>query len=231
MKKAMRMLLVNFAVFAFAISSLLLTGCGNDSKKDSDSKKETDKQENVSLSDKDFKIETDQFTHDDSCYYLMTLQNNAKVPVDVSVVTKAYDASGNELNDATDLQYAVGVGQSIALTFLFDDAEKIDSFKYELDYRESIMEPCVSDLDFKASLKDGKVVVNATNNTDYDCEFVQAVVLFYKGGKPVYTNSGYIGDSDNLLKAGATEEAQISCYEEFDAYNIFYNGRKHTEEK
>lgn len=74
--------------------------------------------------------------------------------------------------------------------------------------------------------EDEKVLLSATNNGTVNAKYVEfLLVLLDQDGKVTEADSGYLTDSDNMIKPGNTETANSWYEEPFETVQVWYTGR------
>jgi hypothetical protein len=134
------------------------------------------------------------------------------------------DSDDKIVGTETNYVYAFSDNTEVALGFSCEDSFS----KYEYKLKASEIEYYVAvnqDLTCDVNIATNKAVISATNNGSIAAEFVEYYALFFKGDKLVYTNWGYIDDSDSEIKPGDTVSEEASCYEDFDSVKVYLDGR------
>lgn len=194
---------------------------GEDSIAEETSKEEFDSESVL----KQLKITEYHFKNDYWNFACLEIKNDSPYNLNISANVNFYDEDKNLIGAKDDEQGAVESGYSTILYFMPD--EDYSDMEYELNVSEEEYFECVqSNLSYKATEAEDKVIVSVTNNGDKAAEFVKAYVLFFKGDSPVGFSSNYVMDDDDELKPGKTISQEMDCYEEFDSYKVFLSGRR-----
>ena len=77
------------------------------------------------------------------------------------------------------------------------------------------------DLKVEINTATNKAIVSVTNNSKKAAKYPEYYAFFYKDGKLVYDNWGFVDDADGEIKPGATQREEASCYEEFDDVKVY----------
>lgn len=80
-------------------------------------------------------------------------------------------------------------------------------------------------VDISFQVNDKKVFLFAENTGKYPAEFVEYTCIFMKEDSVVGYERGYLTDSDSEIKPGNVEMEEIKCSKEFDAVDIYIEGR------
>lgn len=194
---------------------------GEDSVAEETSKEEFDAESVL----KQLKVTEYHFKNDYWNFAFLEIKNDSPYNLDISADANFYDKDKNLIGAKNNEQEAVESGCSTLLYFMPD--EDYSDMEYELNVSEEEYFECVqSDLSYKVTEAEDKVILSVTNNGDKPAEFVEAYVLFFKGDSPVGFSSNYVIDDDSELKPGKTLNQEMDCYEEFDSYKVFLSGRR-----
>ena len=160
-------------------------------------------------------------------FLLMVLKNTSSTAASVNVDCVFFDGNDSVLGTSKKTTTVFDADSEIVLRFECDEA--FAKYEYRIDAKEKpkYYAPVVKDLSCKTDLKENKVILSITNNGKIDAEFVQFHVLFFKGDTLVYDGWGYCNDSDNKIKAGATEYKDVVNYsnEAFDNVKVYLDSR------
>lgn len=144
--------------------------------------------------------------------------------MEISGSLKTFDASGALLGAKSTSEEAVAPGTETLLVFMLD--EQFAKTEYEITVEEETWYTCVTqDLTYESSTAKKKEVMTVTNNGSIPAEFVEGLVLFFSGDKLVGYSSTYFTDNDSELKPGKSITKEISCYETYDSFLVFFTGR------
>lgn len=158
-------------------------------------------------------------------YGFVEVTNNSAFDLDISVSAKFYDASGNLVGANDRSENAFQQGTSILFYFMPD--EKFATIEYELSVDEEEYYECVvKDLSYESVTAKEKEIVTVTNNGTEAAEFVEGTMLFFNGDNVVGFEQHYFTDDDSELKPGKSITKEMSCYEKYDSYKIYFTGRK-----
>ena len=160
-----------------------------------------------------------------SPWEFLVIDNTSEFNVNISVELKTYDSAGNLLAAKNASQEAVEHGAETIISFLLD--EPFAKTEYTLSVSEEDQWGCViSDLSYESTAAKEKEILSVTNNGQEPAEFVEAVMLFFNGGKLVDHASNYFTDDDYELKPGETISKEMNCYEPYDSYKVYFLGRR-----
>lgn len=178
------------------------------------------------LNDSDFEV-TEYSFHDgvENTMYVVVVKNNSDKTVNFDCEATALDADQNEVGVSSDYDYTIEPGKEGCMQMYYD-TEAAETFKYDLEYKESSHESALSSLDFKETQNDDNVVVSCSNNSDVDVQSVEAKIIFFKGDTPVSCTYGFMVDDDLTLPAGETKSTELDSYQEFDNYKIYYSAQR-----
>lgn len=159
-------------------------------------------------------------------YHFMVIQNNSDSDVTVDVAELVYDKN-NTLLGADDADFDVlGPGCVSVVYTAFNVSGSPDHFETNIStYPSSYYRSVVENVTYTQSDIAKGAVIFATNNGEFDADFVQGIVLFYNNGKIVAHDTTYFTDDDSELKAGSTIFKQIDTYATFDALEVYFTGR------
>ena len=158
-------------------------------------------------------------------YAFLEITNNSDFDLDITANANFYDENGQLVGAKTTNEGPVEHGTTAILYFMPD--EDYATMKYDLELSEDeYYEGVVSDLSYETTEAENKVILSVTNNGTESAEFVEACMLFYKGDELVDFERNYVTDSDNEIKPGKTLNQEMSCYENFDSYKVFFSGRR-----
>lgn len=161
-------------------------------------------------------------------YYSMqylVVRNAGKSAAEVSVSSKAYDKDNNILGSGSSTICVLGAGETSITGVMFRNESGVARCKTTIETYKPIYEPVISGIAYKGSIVKDGVVIDATNNGSTPAEFLEATVVFYKKGVPVYVMDRYMTDGDDELKVGKTITEQFDLYEDFDSYAVYFDGR------
>lgn len=117
-------------------------------------------------------------------------------------------------------------GQNDKFVLIFQNDEKFDDFKYELDVSPDEYYKSVNKLlSYEITPAKEKIIIAATNTGNEPILFVEYTALFFKGNKIIGYDTGYCSDKDSEIKPGNTEYSEATCYEEFDRAEVYFSGR------
>ena len=151
--------------------------------------------------------------YDEYCYYTMYITNNSDQLVKIGANMIAYDAQGNMIGASSDTVYALAPGQTTFVIADFNQWAQVQNIAYTLhvteedDYYRSI-----EAIEFSYSQTADGVLITAANTADEDIVNVQARVVFLKDGKPVYVDSEFLYNADNLSVIPAGETVTVPVY-------------------
>lgn len=98
-------------------------------------------------------------------------------------------------------------------------------FDYEITSESSYYRGINAGLRAEVVNSAGKIIVSLTNDGTAAAEFVEGYALFFKDNEVVGYDSTYFTDSDNEIKPGETIMEELKSYNEFDAYELYFDGR------
>lgn len=231
MKKFFSVLLVSAMVII-----TVFTGCaGNDTS--NSSSQTSSKASDVQSSDVTSKAEFDSeeveknikitpYTYDDDSthYFVAVLKNNSNQECELIVHLEFMDKNGDYTDTKSETIDAFAPGTEVAVKFNYD--EDYAEYEYSLMANEITNYQCVTqDLECKVSTDTDKATVSVKNTGNLVAEYVKYTALFFQGDKLIYVDDDLVGDTDNEIKAGQTEQAEASCNEEFDSVKVYLNGK------
>lgn len=153
-------------------------------------------------------------------FFIMT--NNSGADCNIKEIeVNFFDADG-KIIDISDGGYvdAFQNGTTVVESMYSDDP--FASYEYTVETEElDYYIPVDKDLSVEVSMASNKAIISVTNNGTKIAKYPEYTAFFYKDGKLVYDNWGYVDDSDSEIKPGATERDTASCYEEFDDVKVF----------
>lgn len=157
-------------------------------------------------------------------WVFLVVENTSDYNLELRASLKTYDSAGNLLAAKDATHNAVGQGTTTAYSFMLD--EDYAKTEYELtpsveDYYQSV----VDDLTYTSNSAKNKEVVSVTNNGQIAARFVEGYALFFKGDKLVGHAFVYFTDDDSEIKAGATITKEMQCFEDYDSFKLYFNGR------
>lgn len=158
-------------------------------------------------------------------YAVVTIKNNSEYNLSITVNINFYDKAGALIGVDSETQEAVESGYETVFCFMVDnEAENLDG---EYTVKEETRYDCVlSDLSYESTEAKDKIILSVTNNGDEVADFVKAYVIFFDNSLPVDFDWTYVTDNDSEIKPGRTVKKEISCYESFDSYLVFFSGRR-----
>jgi hypothetical protein len=187
--------------------------------------------EKIQLADSDIDVKKYSITHsigNGTEYYLVITNNSSEtVSIDGSGVVK--DASGNMLDTSImDNIDVIAPGETSVGWMYFEgmDSEIADmeyAFYYE---KEEYYQPVIGNLATDVRRENDAVTVSVTNNGNIAAKFVEASVLFLdENGQVVYTKKAFVIDDDNEIKVGDTVSVELTSYEQFDSFEVYFTGK------
>lgn len=185
---------------------------------------------NASTAYEDSDFEAEEFLYENSSgnlSYYVAVTNNSETTVEVKGTANGLDADGNILGIKKMSIDVLAPGETSIGCFWFGDVEGVASVDYTLTYeQQTYYEPVINNLALAGTINDSNITITATNNGDYNAQFVQAYALFLdSNGKVIKVDSGYLTDIDDEIKIGATLAKQLNCSDEFADVKVFLTGR------
>lgn len=164
----------------------------------------------------------------DTNWYFMEITNNSDVTIQVETNVVAKDADGNVVGAASGEEGAIESGYTVCISHMFDEV-KPETYEYTISVNEEeYHSPVLSDLQYEVSDTGDKLIISCTNNGEEPAEFVEGLVLFFKGDQLLGQSSNYFTDDDSELKPGNTlaKEFEIYSDEQYDNYKVYLTGRR-----
>ncbi|SDB33043.1 MULTISPECIES: hypothetical protein [unclassified Butyrivibrio] len=163
-------------------------------------------------------------------YLIAVCQNNTDEDLEVSWDTVSYDANNNILETGSSYSSYVVGRQWFVLYALFldsDDAETYD-YKINIDSAQYIV-PAQKDVTLEAEMSsNGKLIIQATNNSDKDISTIQAATLFFdEDHNIVGFEDSYVVNSNYNVKAGETVVNDLTPPDGADTYEIYYTAYRY----
>lgn len=177
------------------------------------------------------KIPVKEYTYTsstDTNWYFMEITNNSDVTIQVETNVVAKDADGNIIGATSGEEGAIESGYTVCIPHMFDEV-KPETYEYTISVNEEEYHaPVLSDLQYEVSDTGDKLIVSCTNNGKDPAEFVEGLVLFFKGDQLLGQSSNYFTDDDSELKPGNTiaKEFEIYSDEQYDNYKVYLTGRR-----
>ena len=163
-------------------------------------------------------------------YLIAVCQNNTSHDIEVSWDTISYDASGGILETGSSYSAYVAGGQLFTLYALFLNSANAADYQYKIRYEDaSFIMPVYSDVTLEAeNASNGKLIISATNNSNYDINTVQAAVLFFDDDENlVGFEDTYVVNSNYNVEAGETVVKDLNPPEEATKYEIYYTAYRY----
>ena len=121
----------------------------------------------------------------------------------------------------------LGAGCTTVLIEYIETDEPIEYYETSLTAKENRSYSAVNqDLSCSVNIVKNGAVVSVTNDGDTAAKFAQGFILFFNGDELVYSDSAYFTDDDSNLVPDDTITKQMSCYEDFDRVEVYFDGRK-----
>ena len=182
-----------------------------------------------SVSDEDF--EKTGYIYENSIgdsLYFYIVKNNSAATVEINGNATAYDSAGSVIGASQREIDVLGPGETSLMVFYFDSVSGIDKVDCTLSYDTKLYyKPVINNIRMEQTINDKNITIRATNDGEYNAQFVEAYALFFDSdGKVIAYDSKYVTDNDSEIKPGATLSKQITAYEPFDKVEVFFTGRK-----
>lgn len=161
------------------------------------------------------------FVSSNYTYHVVLVHNRSLEAVDVTLRDTSYTSEGTPVDVGTGGIYCLEAGKIMAI-WTMHEGTNIVSFDNNLT-EESISASKVqqySDVQMTSSInaKGDKVIVKATNTSASSIQYTEVVVVFFKDGKLVGKDWGYMD-----LENGKTDSRDFYMYEkDFDNYEVYY---------
>jgi len=156
-------------------------------------------------------------------YEYLVVKNTSDFDVQLTAKIKFLDEDSNMLGVTSDSITVLGAGEEVCLKFASDR----DFASYDVTFTVAEVryyDPVVSNLTTSTTKVDGKVIIEVANSGKKDAMFVQYTVFFFNGEELVGAETGYIVDSQSLIKSGSSEIKQETCRETFDSVKVYLEG-------
>ena len=158
-------------------------------------------------------------------WVFLVVKNNSEFDLNITIDIKTYDDKGNLIGAKSSSIGAFENNTETILSFMLD--EEPNSIKYEISVKEEDWYDCVvSNLSYESSAAQKKEIVSVTNNGEDAAEFVEGTMLFFNGEELVGFDRRYFSDDDYELKPGKAITKELSCYDKYDSYKIYFTGRR-----
>ena len=166
----------------------------------------------------------------DSLYFYI-VKNNSAATVDINGNATAYDSAGSVIGASQRDIDVLGPGETSLMVFYFDSVSGIDKVDCALSYDTSpYYKPVINNIRMEQTINDKNLTILATNDGEYNAQFVEAYALFFDSdGKVIAYDSKYVTDNDSEIKPGATLSAQLTTYNGFDHVECYLTGRSDGE--
>ncbi len=156
-------------------------------------------------------------------YLALVVKNNSDINCSFSASVQFMDANGSLVGVKEKDIMAFEAKQEACLIFS-NDIEFAD-FSYEFNVSQLKYYNCVtSAIDVDVITLPEKAIISATNNGPVAAEFVEYNILYFKNGKVVDYDWGYLTDEDSEIKPGRKETEESSVYEDYDEVKVFLSG-------
>jgi hypothetical protein len=157
-------------------------------------------------------------------YSAIVIKNNSDYDLAMRVSATFYDDEGNIVGTASKDENAVESGYEVAFDFI--NEERFSAVEYDISVDEEMYyDSVLSSLSLDVSTTKSKAIVSVTNNGTVPAEFVEFIVIYFNGDKPVAIGSGYCVDSDYAIKPGATQRGEDTPYVKFNSVKVYLTGR------
>lgn len=165
------------------------------------------------------------YTYATKKYYFVFLEieNKSGRDTKIEVLIKYFDENG-ELVGITNTDESAFEKDTKILLQVSNDLP-FATYEYEIVAKDDKYYTGVdSALEVKSNTAKNKVIVSVTNNGTKAAKYVYCNILFLKNGVVVGWDSGYMTDSDSMIKPGKSEYAEFKCSEEFDDVRVYVHG-------
>ncbi len=167
-----------------------------------------------------FDITTYTWTKYSTYYLALVIKNNTDINCDLTADVLFKDASGNLVGADKNSTDAFEAHQETCL--IFSNDIEFSDFSYELNVSKVKYYDCItSSLTTQITQLPEKAIISITNNGSKPAKYVEYNILFFKNGKVINRDWGYVTDDDDEIKIGCTETDESTCYEKYDDIKIF----------
>ncbi len=163
-------------------------------------------------------------------YLIAVCKNKTDTDLEVAWDTISYDKAGDILETGSSYSAYVSGGQSFTLYALFLDSADADNYTYNINYEEArFIVPAYNEVTLTDKVSsNGKLILTATNNSNYDLNTIQAATLFFdENDNLVGFDDSYIVNSNYNVKAGETVVKDIRPPEEATSYMVYYTAYRY----
>ena len=157
-------------------------------------------------------------------YIAFVVKNVSGIPVYPNLQITFKDAAGNIVGVQEKDEDPIAPGSEVLMMVSNDIPFASYDCTLSAETDTSYVE-CLSYLQTKASRVQNKLILQVTNTGTATAEFVEYTVLFKKAGRVVDYDWGFCVDNDNELKPGMTQMREVSCYKDYDSFEIYLTGR------
>ena len=151
--------------------------------------------------------------------------NNNKVPVDMKIEVEFYTEDGTIAGSGSEDFQGVGANCEVA-TEIYGTPDKWDNYKIYADVEETDVSSYVDKVEVKHSNNKKNIVVQVTNNSESDIDYIEVAVVYYQGETPVGLEDGLQSDTKpgrsanfNIYFASDKKYNDVK----FDTYKVFVN--------
>lgn len=168
-----------------------------------------------------------KFENYGTTYHIFEITNNSPYTLEININETAKDSRGNIIGAHSTSQEDIPSGCTVFIKNIFYDVKDVGWFDTTIQVKqENWYIPVIQNVVVNTTKTKDTVIISATNTGAVPVEFAEAIALFFKGDKLVYSSSTYLTDGDYELKPGATLSEQIRSFEEFDSVKVHITGRK-----
>ncbi len=179
---------------------------------------------------KGIKVEGIPYHDEYSNKLFLLLTNESGADCNVSVNVDFFDKDGKIVGTTSGYVDAFQNGTTVVENFYCDDP--FEKYEYSVAASDlSYYVPIDKDLKVEINKATNKAIVSVTNNSKKAAKYPEYYAFFYKDGKLVYDNWGFVDDADGEIKPGATQREEASCYEEFDDVKVFVHSYADKDDK
>lgn len=157
-----------------------------------------------------------------SYHHDLTVTNKkAECSLDISISAVFYDSKGNVVGTSTGYVDALGKGET-QLCQLDTDVPFARAEYSVGSAAESFSLSAMEDLDFKVTTPGEKIMVAVKNTGTEEVEYGKVLCVFYNGRNIVDVDFDAPVPNSDPLKPGETQYAELSTYETYTKYELYY---------